>query len=329
MSTEISVIIPVYNTEKYLRQCLDSVMKQSFQDFELLIVDDGSTDSSGKIIKEYTQKYPGRIHPIFQRNQGQSAARNAALKAAKGRYVMFVDSDDYIGENYIKTLYDTAVYEQSDMVICDYSKVASDGSFLKRYQANFSENGIRIPSYISCNRIIRRELLERYNLRYADGVICEDIPFMLKVEAVAQNIRIIPLAEYYYRTNPQSTTQTLKKRNFKMRQMPFDALRECVRFCREKNPTYSDELMEFYLCRIWTTLIFDVGRGCNKSARQGMCREVADFMKEYFPKYYKNPYIKPNAFQNLPTVQKWGTWVFVQALHFHFLPLLAALGSLV
>ncbi len=329
MSTEISVIIPVYNTEKYLRQCLDSVMKQTFQDFELLIVDDGSTDSSAAIIKEFSEKYPGRIRSFFQKNQGQSAARNKALQEARGRYVMFVDSDDYIGEKYMETLYETAVREQSDMVICDYIKVSMDGSFLKHCHANFSENGIRIPSHISCNRIISRELLNRYGLRYANGVICEDIPFMLKVEAVADNIRIISLAEYYYRTNPQSTTLTLKKRNLQMTQMPFQALKDCVEFCRKYDSSYSDERMGFFLCRIWTTFIFDVGRGCKKTVRQGMCREVTAFMKEYFPYYYKNPYVRLGAFRDLPKVQKWGTWIFVQALHFRLLPLFAALASLI
>lgn len=329
MNTEISVIIPVYNTEKYLRQCLNSVMSQSIQNFEIIIVDDGSTDSSREIIREFHDRYPDRIRSIFQRNRGQSVARNTALNVAIGRYIMFVDSDDYIGENYIRILYETAVHEQSDMVICDYSKVAMDGTFLKCCKANFTEKGIRIPSHISCNRIIKRELLDRYNIRYADGVICEDIPFMLKIEAVAQNVKTISLADYYYRTNPQSTTQTLKHRNLQMRQMPFDELKECVRFCREQDPKYSDELMEFYLCRIWTSLIFDVGRGCNKTVRQGMCREVTDFMKEYFPLFYKNKYVRLGTFRNLPAVQKWGTWIFVHALRFRLLPLLATLGALV
>lgn len=329
MEKQVSVIIPVYNAEKYLTECLESVLHQSFQDIQVVLVDDGSKDASASIIREYMEKYPACIKGIFQENRGQSSARNAALEAAKGKYVVFLDSDDFLGEHYIEALYKAAEDADSDMVICNYTKVQEDGQIIKAYQANYCEGDFRIPSYLSCNRIIRRQVLEDYGIRYKEGVICEDISFVLELEAVARNIQLIPMAEYYYRTNFQSTTMTLRKKKLKMEQLPFQAMEECIAFCKEHDPQYKEEWMEFLVCRIWTTLLFDVGLGCEKEVRKGMCREVLQFMQRHFPRYYKNPYIKPGAFSNLPKEQKWGPWLFVHAAHCHMLSLFVVCCSYV
>ena len=176
----ITIIVPVYNTEKYLKECLDSIVSQSIEEaFEILVVDDGSKDRSADIIKYYEKKYKGIIRGIYQKNQGQSAARNHALEVATGEYLIFIDSDDYIGKNYIKKLVDVAKETNADMVLCNYTKVDEKGNVLKIYNANYSEGNIRIPSYISCNRIIKRSLMEKYHMRYKEGIICEDIPLML------------------------------------------------------------------------------------------------------------------------------------------------------
>ena len=315
---EVSVIIPVYNAEKYLRKCLDSIFSQSFQNIEVIMVNDGSKDCSGVIMDEYVQRYPHKAIGIHQKNQGQSAARNTALKLAKGKYIIFIDSDDYIAKDYIRVLYQKAESTNSDMVICNYTKVTDDGSQEKKCNANFMENSVRIPSYISCNRIIRRKMLKSCDFHYEEGAICEDIPAMLRLEAAAENIQVIDEYGYYYRTNPKSTTSTMKDW-ITMDKLPLKTLEECVQFCRKNGNNIPDELLEFYLCRIWTTLLFDIGRGCSKEVRNGMCDEAVKFMKKYFPNYHKNPYIQLRAFKTLPAVQKWGTWLFVRAMYFRVL----------
>ena len=232
----ITIIVPVYNTEKYLKECLDSIVSQSIEEaFEILVVDDGSKDRSADIIKYYEKKYKGIIRGIYQKNQGQSAARNHALEVATGEYLIFIDSDDYIGKNYIKKLVDVAKETNADMVLCNYTKVDEKGNLLKIYNANYSEGSIRIPSYISCNRIIKRSLMEKYHMRYKEGIICEDIPLMLELEMVADNVQVIQMPDYFYRTNPASTTVTFKKRKLKMSQLPFQAMEECIEFGKQFN----------------------------------------------------------------------------------------------
>lgn len=319
------MIVPVYNAEKYLRKCLDSILQQSLDGIEILAVDDGSKDHSADILREYESRYPDKLHAIYQKNQGQSAARNAAMAQACGEFVAFVDSDDYIGKDFLKNMYDTAIKKHSDMVMCNYTKVTDQGEIIREYEINYQEKGIRIPSYLCCNRLVRKKLFDTYQIRFREGVICEDIPLILKLEAVAENIQTIKDAEYYYRANPQSTTSTIKNRKLEMRQLPFEELRDAVTFCMEKEHPIDRLQLEFFVCRIMTSLLFDTARGCRKEVKDGMCREVREIMETYFPTCYKNPYVKAGYFHHLPAVQKIGPWIFVNALRFHGLKLLAKL----
>lgn len=327
MAIKVSVIVPVYNVERYLSQCLDSILNQTFHEFEIIIVDDGSEDGSSEIIREYSKKYPKKIKAFFQENKGQSVARNFALKHAEGEYVAFVDSDDYIGNDYIEILYNNAIEKKSDMVICNYTKVTENGENIRSYDANYIEGNLRIPSYISCNKLVRRKLLEDYNIQYKEGVICEDIPFVLKIEAVAKNVCVIPMAGYFYRTNPKSTTLTFRKKKFRMDQLPFLAMREAVEFCLAQENIFDYKKLEFFVCRIWTSLLFEIGKGCEKEVQREMCREIMDFEKSYFPKCYQNPYIKLSGLKNIPLIPKIGTWMFVQAYRMNVLYFLARIYS--
>lgn len=156
-------------------------------------------------------------------------------------------------------------------------------------------------------------------------MICEDIPLILKLEAVAANIQTIEDGEYYYRANPQSTTSTIKNRKLEMWQLPFGELRDAIAFCTDKEHPMDPLKLEFFISRIMTSLLFDTGRGCRKEVKDGMCREVQEIMETCFPRCYKNPYIKVGYFHQLPAVQKIGPWIFVCALRVHGLKLLAKL----
>lgn len=118
----ISIIVPVYNVEKYLNRCLDSILNQTFTDFELILVDDGSTDNSGIICDEYKTK-DNRIKVIHKENGGLSSARNAGLDIARGRYIGFVDSDDFISKDMYQILYNEAEKNKADMIMCEFKKV--------------------------------------------------------------------------------------------------------------------------------------------------------------------------------------------------------------
>ena len=132
----ISIIIPVYNTAKYLPRCLDSVLKQTYQNLEIIVVDDGSTDNSPKIIKEYATK-DNRIKVIHQKNAGLSAARNTGITKATGKYISFVDSDDEISHNMIKKLFDVLQRNNTDISVCSFKEVYPDNK-VTHFGQNYS-----------------------------------------------------------------------------------------------------------------------------------------------------------------------------------------------
>lgn len=123
----VSIIVPIYKVEPYLRQCIDSLLAQSFHDFELILVDDGSPDDCGKIIAEFAQK-DSRIIPVYKENGGVSSARNAGLDICRGKYVVFCDGDDYVKTDYISSLLNASITDPSILVVSNYTLVHPDGS---------------------------------------------------------------------------------------------------------------------------------------------------------------------------------------------------------
>ena len=208
-SVVISVIVPVYNVEKYLSQCIESVQNQTFKDWELILVDDGSTDNSSKICDEYSAK-DNRIRVIHKENGGLSSARNTGLDAAIGNYVIYLDSDDYIATEMFEKMLDVALETNADMVKCGFNEF--NGNTIKR-TVNFSNyevfendtNGCKLlPLYfqnvlyiVAWNAIYRRDLAVK--VRFPEGLINEDNYSAGLYLYYSKKIVCMNEAFYYYR----------------------------------------------------------------------------------------------------------------------------------
>ncbi|MBR1928498.1 MAG: glycosyltransferase family 2 protein [Paludibacteraceae bacterium] len=199
----VSVIIPIYNSKQYLRECLDSVVKQDFSDLEILLIDDGSTDGSYEIASEYARS-DSRIVLKSQGHHGQSAARNLGLDIARGEYISFVDADDYINHDFISTL--VREIKDNDIVQCGYKRITNNGKIIKQATAHCKYNF----TSMWC-RLIKKQFIDTNHIRFIEGQVYEDV--MMSVEIWERNpkIRLIDYMGYYYRLNPRSTTST--KRN--------------------------------------------------------------------------------------------------------------------
>jgi len=217
---KVSVIVPVYNVENYLVKCLDSLVKQSLQNIEILVVNDGSTDSSALIIEEYAAKFPEKIKAFTKENGGLSDARNFGLDRASGEYIGFVDSDDYVTETMFEEMLQLAEKHQAKMVICNIQKVDQDGEVTQKLTQipNMPEK-IELEdhfsvfsdlSYFACNKLFKKELFD--DKRFKKGVHFEDIqliPQLLlecRVLAQTQNFHY----QYLERTDSITKTHTEK-----------------------------------------------------------------------------------------------------------------------
>lgn len=208
----ISVIVPVYNVEKYLSKCIDSILIQTFTDFELLLIDDGTPDRSGEICDAYA-KLDHRIRVFHQLNSGLSASRNVGIDNAKGEYIVFIDSDDYVEKNYLYNLYQLLPHAISGMgfVVQGYKKCAENGSIIKatQFQSHFylsndidtffAEESDIWGIFGACAKLFQRNFLNKYSIRFdAKTRFTEDIPFILECMRQCDYIMIGNSLDYCY-----------------------------------------------------------------------------------------------------------------------------------
>lgn len=211
----VSIIVPVYNVEKYIEQCLQSIFNQSYKNIEVIIVNDGSTDNSKSIIKKFCNKYKNIIY-IEQKNQGLSMARNRGLKEAKGNYIAFVDSDDYIDRNYIQDMYNEAIEKDSDIVICGYSKVCDNGTVIENDLCGGKKQGlysgkdvaeamldIEIKGY-AWNKLYKNNYNFRESMKFEKDKKIEDYYPVFRTIVSSQKVSIIKKSLYNYRQRETS-----------------------------------------------------------------------------------------------------------------------------
>ncbi len=205
---KVSVVVPIYGVEKYLRQCVDSILAQTLKDIEIILVDDGSPDACPRIVDEYAARDP-RVVPVHQENRGLSGARNAGLDAARGEYVGFIDGDDWIEAEMFEKLYDAATANIADVVACGIRcEFLCGGADVDQayYDMKFSGKFAASPELLEkldvsvCNKIFRRTLIERAGgaLRFPDGRNFEDCEFFWRFFLRAQSIFCIQENLYHY-----------------------------------------------------------------------------------------------------------------------------------
>ena len=215
MKPLISIIVPVYNVEKYLDLCIDSILNQTYRNIEVILVDDGSTDRSTEMCDSW-KKTDNRVTVIHQINQGLSAARNKGIDVAKGYYVAFVDSDDCILPNFCQALIDASISQNSDIVVCGFSLITDEGaktksiSYERKCFDTFSALSKLVSGHIhdyAWNKLYKRELWD--DVRYPHGYLFEDIGTTYKVFLKSKRVSCIPDALYEYRQRQGSIVKTM------------------------------------------------------------------------------------------------------------------------
>lgn len=242
MKTEIkiSVIIPVYNVEQYLRECLDSIVNQTLKDIEIICVNDGSTDNSLAILEEYANK-DGRIKIINKENGGPSAARNCAIALAQGEYIGFVDSDDWIDLDFYEKLYNTAKKYNADIACADLLRISTNKEvyFLKHNKVQVTSKvfkkyrlcGVPDNNYIM-NRIYKTERLKESGILFEENILFEDILWSHKVLYYLKKLVTVPDTKYNYRDNPVSIVNTGSE---KIKDNLYSEYRKALVFMLSKN----------------------------------------------------------------------------------------------
>lgn len=242
MGVKVSIICPVYNAEQYLKKCINSFIAQSFCDWELLLIDDGSPDNSGFICDEYAKK-DNRIKVIHKSNEGVSAARQVGFESATGDYMIHADPDDWVESSMLADLYDKAITEQADMVICDFYRDEGDKSFyIKQEPTSLSSDSVLKELFSClhgscCNKLIKRETCLNLGVRFPENVnYSEDVCF--NVQLLKHNIKVVYLPKAYYHYIQLSTSIT---NSFSMKTL--DNCKKYINYLCDILPRDSEEVM--------------------------------------------------------------------------------------
>lgn len=214
---KITVFVPAYNVEDYIERCLDSIVNQTMQDFEIIVVNDGSPDHSEEVILNYQKKEP-RLRYFYQENQGLGEARNKGIREAKGKYICFIDSDDYIEPTYLEDLYDAILKEKAEIAYCGMRRVTKENKILEEFMQSEDELwSFEQPS--ACNKLYKTSLFSDYHIYFPAKTLYEDLGTIPKLLMVSKKNVQVPKILYNYFVNEGSITQTYNKRVLEMRKI--------------------------------------------------------------------------------------------------------------
>lgn len=299
MNKKVSIIVPVYNVEKYLRRCLDSLVNQTLKDIEIIVVNDGSPDNSQDIIDEYASKY-SIIKSFIKENGGVGRARNYGIQKANGEYIGFVDSDDYVKEDMFELLYKKAIEENADYVTCDLmftyenkNKANEISLGIRDVNSDIKKAGLLSPLY-SCTKLIKKDFLLNSGLMFSEGLWYEDLPVTIPLFVLANKVAYVTKPLYYYVQRDGSVMNS--KYNVKMNDIFVEMDKVCKTF-KDKGlfEEYYSELEYLYIEHF---LVYGAFRFLRTDHYEELMTKAFDYVKKEFPNYRRNKYIKTFNLKN-------------------------------
>lgn len=228
MKIYVSIVVPVYNAEKYLSRCLDGLVNQTYPDTEIILVNDGSTDGSLEVCQKYRKIHPN-IKIIDQKNQGVSCARNAGMDAAQGKYICFADADDAVEENFIESLVQ-GIEDKADLAVCGHDKICPHKVMrcVPRYNRSWNKQQLQYRLFadtrfmVCYDKIYRSEILKRYGIRFVEHLkMSEDALFEMEYALHCQKAAYIPAVLYHYIQNDDSVTHKADRKKILQEYLKF------------------------------------------------------------------------------------------------------------
>lgn len=293
---KVSIVVPVYNCEAYVRKCLGSISCQTYKDMQIIVIDDGSTDSSLRIVEEFA-KSDGRIKVVHQENQGVCVARNNGIDMATGEYLTFVDGDDYLEDDYIDRMIAEALNKDSDLVISGFISEQADGSKRKvTVPSHYYKDEDEMWAYrLSAiwGRMYRKDTWDRFHIQLTPqkGVRGEDVPICLMTNYICRNISTIEYAGYHYIQHfgsAMSQMKGLKKYGF-----PYEAMDELALIVNEAAEHNSKKYFDFGILKFFAHFYYYFGFGADKDIKREMLTYFRHYLAAYCPEYKESwKYVK-------------------------------------
>lgn len=284
---KVSVVVPVYNVEKYLGRCLDSLINQTLEEIQIIVVNDGSTDMSGEILKKYSTKYPNKIIYLEKANGGLSDARNYGIPYASGEYIAFLDSDDYVEPNMYEVMYKSARDNDSDLVECNFIWEYPDkAKYDIGTEYSSKDEMILYGRVVAWNKIIKNKIVKKSGIVYPVALKYEDVEFFLKLVPYIDKVSFIDDAFIHYIQRGASISNNQNEKNADI----FKIIKNVLEYYKE-NDLYEKylESIEYTCVRILLCSSFRrINKIKNKAVRKRLLTENWNFINENFPEWKIN-----------------------------------------
>lgn len=249
----ISVIVPVYNIERYLPKCIDSILNQTYKNIEAIFINDGSTDNSLEILEKYRKK-DKRIKVIDKKNAGSGAARNDGIEISNGKYISFLDSDDWYEEDFLEKLYNNLIENNSDVSMCNPKMVYDDASknkkintyFFNKIELNKTPEKILgiLAMPVVWNKLYKKEIILKNNIKFPNYSFCEDVEFLYKIFLYVNKVSKIEDDLYNYYQREDSVTKKIKEESI---EQLYQVLKNIENYIKNN---FNSKLEIFYLYKI-------------------------------------------------------------------------------
>ena len=288
---KVSVIVPIYNVEKYLEKCINSLLSQTLEDIQIILVNDGSKDNSGNIAKEYEKNNKDRVIYVEKENGGLSDARNYGLKYATGDFIAFLDSDDYIEKNAYEEMYNKAIEENADYVECDFiwefpNKIRVD----KQYPYKNKKEMLSFVRVVAWNKLIKRQLITDNNLEFPKGLRYEDVEFTYKLIPFINKFAYVDKPFIHYVQREGSIANVQNERTAEI----FTVLDNVIEFYKKNNiyEEYRDELEYNYARYLLCSSLKRMCKIKDKTIREKLLTESWERLNLNFPNWKENIILK-------------------------------------
>lgn len=283
---KVSIIIPVYNSEKYIGKCLDSIISQTYSNYEIIVVNDGSTDGSKEVIESYTKKYPEKIWFINQENKGVANTRNDCIKRANGKYIMFIDNDDWIDSDYVETFINAIEKDDLDVVIGGYRRPSDTGKIIRNVELK-DEEWSKFIVAAPWAKIYKKDYLIKNKIEFLDANIGEDVYFNLKALLLSRaKIKILDYIGYNWFFNTKSLSNS-KQKDIRDLQV-YELLNNCYDMIKEEGIlNKKHDLLEIFFIKYAVWILTFSTKKLKYNIISQEYDKIFKWLEERFPNYKK------------------------------------------
>lgn len=312
MEPKVSIILPVYNADKYLERCIDSIIRQTYKNLEIIAIDDGSVDNSYYILENYANKYPHIMRVYKQQNMGVSNTRNKAIQLATGEYIMFIDNDDFFDKDYVMTFVNCINKNNLDVVIGGYRRPDSKGNVVENIRLVDTPYS-RYKIVAAWAKIYRLDYIKNNKIEFLVSNIGEDIFFTIQAVNLTKKIKVIDYVGYNWFYNKKSVSLTKHKKMNK--DLQFSFMLNQVYECLQNKDIKLDDYLEYYFIKLNIWYILYSSKKVEYKIVKDNFKNNFLWLEEKFPDYKNNKFIKINKPKGEDRIYTFLVWIIIKMIN--------------